>query len=439
MSIELITGFLFLSLFILIFLGLPLAFVLGSVSIVFSYFLWGPESIYLVASRTSGTLFSFIMLAVPLFMFMANMLERSGIAEDLYAAMHVWMGPIRGGLAAGTVCICTLFAAMSGVSAAAVLTMGLIAVPAMLKRHYDQDIVLGSVVAGGALGQLIPPSVLMVIYGSIAGVSVGKLFMGGIFPGLMLAVLFISYILLRSFIQKDLCPSLPAKERAEITFKEKLVTLRHVILPGLLVISVLGSMFAGIATPSEAAGVGAFGSIVCAIILRRFTWKKLKVACQKTLTSSAMVMWIMIGSNMFVSVYFAVGGANFVQNNLTGLDVNPWIILFGMQFTIFMLGCVMDPTGILLLCTPLFVPIITELGFNPLWYGVLVIVNLEMAYITPPFGYNLFYLKSVVPENVSMGQIYRSVWPFVILQAVGLILCMLFPKIILYLPLHTIK
>ncbi len=434
MSIELITLVLFIALFALIFLGIPLAFALGSVSIIFTFIFLGPNFLYLLASRTSGAMFNYVMIAVPLFMFMANVLEKSGLADDLYHAFHLWMGPLRGGLAIGTVLICTAMAAMSGVSAAAVLTMGIIAVPAMLKRGYDKSMVLGSTMAGGALGQLIPPSVLMVVYGGMAGVSVGKMFMGGVFPGLVLSGLFILYIAIRCFFQDNLGPALPQEERDKITWAMKFKALKAIILPSLLIISVLGSIFKGVATPTEAAAIGAFGSVVCGLIYRRMSWDLLKAASINTLKSSCMVMWIMIGSLLFVSFYFGVGGADFVKETLMGLRVSRWTIIFGMQLTIFFLGCLMDPAGIVLLCTPLYIPIIKALGFDPLWFGVLFIVNLEMSYLTPPFGYNLFYMKSIAPEGVTMADIYRSVFPFVCLQATGLALCMIFPQLILWLP-----
>ncbi|MFH1933583.1 MAG: TRAP transporter large permease subunit [Pseudomonadota bacterium] len=434
MSIEMITLLLLLSLFLLIFTGLPLAFALGSVALIFSYIFMGPDSLFLLASRTRSTMFIYVMIAVPLFMFMASILDKSGLADDLYAAFLIWMGPIRGGLAMGTVVICTLMAAMSGVSAAAVLTMGIIALPAMLKRGYDKSLALGSITAGGALGQLIPPSILMVIYGGVAGVSVGKLFMGGVLPGLLLAGLFITYIGIRAFLQKGIAPALPKEERREITWRKKLASLKAIILPAMLIFGVLGSIFMGIATPTEAAAIGAGGSIICGLIHRRLTWEIIRTACFNTLKSTCMVMWIMMGSMLFVSFYFSIGGADFVKETLLGIGLNRWFIIFGMQAVLFVLGCMLDPSGIVLLCTPLFLPIVEALGFDPLWFGVLFIVNLEMAYLTPPFGYNLFYLKSVVSEDITMGDIYRSVWPFVLLQMIGLTCCMIFPQIILWLP-----
>jgi tripartite ATP-independent transporter DctM subunit len=312
--------------------------------------------------------------------------------------------------------------------------MGIIALPAMLKRGYDKSISLGSITAGGALGQLIPPSILMVIYGGVAGVSVGKLFMGGVFPGLLLAGLFILYIAIRSYLQKGIAPAMPKKERMQITWSQKFISLKSIILPALLIIGVLGSIFMGIATPTEAAAIGAGGSLLCGLIHRRLSWDIIQTACLSTLRSTCMVMWIMMTSMVFVSFYFSVGGADFVKETLIGMEVNRWFIIIGMQAVLFILGCLLDPSGIVLLCTPLFLPIVKALGFDPLWFGVLFIVNLEMAYLTPPFGYNLFYLKSVVPDDVTMGDIYRSVWPFVVLQMVALIICMIFPQVILWLP-----
>jgi tripartite ATP-independent transporter DctM subunit len=224
------------------------------------------------------------------------------------------------------------------------------------------------------------------------------------------------------------------KERREITWGQKIASLKSIILPGLLIIGVLGSIFKGIATPTEAAAIGAGGSIICGLIHRRLTWEIIRTACFNTLKSTSMVMWIMIGYMLFVSFYFSIGGADFVKETLLGIGVNRWFIIFGMQAVLFVLGCLLDPSGIVLLCTPLFLPIVEALGFDPLWFGVLFIVNLEMAYLTPPFGYNLFYLKSVVSEDITMGDIYRSVWPFVVLQMIGLTVCMIFPQIILWLP-----
>ena len=432
MSIELITILIFGFVVVGLALGLPLAFALGGVAVVFTFFLWGPEALYMVASRTFGVMSAFILVAIPLFIFMANVLERSGSAEDLYSMMYHWMGPLRGGLAMGTVVICTLFAAMAGISGAATVTMGLIALPSMLKRHYDKNIAVGCIAAGGALGILIPPSVIMIIYALMAGVSVGKMFLGGIFPGLVLATLFIVYIGIRCAIQRDLGPVVPPEER--VGWREKLISIRAVIIPVLLVIGVLGSIFTGIASPSEAAAIGATGSLLSAAIYRRLNWKMLKEAWYRTLKLNVMIMWIVVGASLFTAAYTAIGAPELIKTILMEMPGGRWGILIGIQATFFILGMFLDPTGIVLITTPIFVPIIKTLGFDPIWFGILFVINMEMAYLTPPFGFNLFYMKGVVPKGITMGDIYRSIVPFVGLQLVGLIICMIFPQIALVLP-----
>ena len=432
MSIELITILIFGSVVVGLALGLPLAFALGGVAVVFTFFLWGPEALYMVASRTFGVMSAFILVAIPLFIFMANVLERSGSAEDLYSMMYHWMGPLRGGLAMGTVVICTLFAAMAGISGAATVTMGLIALPSMLKRHYDKNIAVGCIAAGGALGILIPPSVIMIIYALMAGVSVGKMFLGGIFPGLILATLFIVYIGIRCAFQRQLGPVVPPEER--VGWREKLISIRAVIIPVLLVIGVLGSIFTGIASPSEAAAIGATGSLLSAAIYRRLNWKMLKEAWYRTLKLNVMIMWIVVGASLFTAAYTAIGAPELIKTILMEMPGGRWGILIGIQATFFILGMFLDPTGIVLITTPIFVPIIKTLGFDPIWFGILFVINMEMAYLTPPFGFNLFYMKGVVPKGITMGDIYRSIVPFVVLQLVGLIICMIFPQIALVLP-----
>jgi len=435
MGIETITILLFASLFVLIFIGVPLAFALGAVTIFFSIFLWGPESLFLLPTRTCEVMFNYILIALPLFIFMGGILEKSGIADDMYHAMHIWMGPLRGGLVVGTVMICVAFAAMSGVSAAAVITMGTLALPAMLKRQYNKHIAMGAIMAGGALGQLIPPSLLLILYGAMSSLSVGKLFLGGVLPGLLLAGLFIIYTLVRSALNKNFCPAMPKKERENISTREKIISIRGIILPVLLIIAVLGSIFTGIATPTEAAGIGATGSILCGLIYRKLSINLIKSVCIQTMKATCMVAWIMIGSLMFVSLYFTVGGDNFVNGLLVGSGMNRWVVMIIIQFVLIVLGCMMDPGGVVMLCTPIFIPIITALGFDPLWFGVLFIINLEMAYLTPPFGYNLFYMKAIVPaQTASMIDIYKAVIPFLLIDVIGLALCMVFPEIITWLP-----
>lgn len=429
--VELVTILLFASLIVILVSGLPLSFGIGAVGIIFAFFIWGPEKLSFIVSSTSAITTNYTLLSLPLFIFMANMLERSGVADDLYNMMHKLFGPVRGGLGIGTVLICTIMAAMSGISAAAVVTMGVIALPAMLKRGYDRKMTIGCIAAGGALGQLIPPSAIMITYAFWANESVGRMFLGGIIPGLILSALFITYISVRCFFNPQLGPPLPLEER--VSLAEKIRSSKAVILPALLIVAVLGSMFAGLATATESAAVGAFGSVICAVLNRRFTWENLKSASYGTLWLVCMILWIMISVSCFTNVFITVGGSTFVSKSILELELNRWVILAGMQLVWFILGCLIDPLGILMITVPVFVPVIRELGFDSLWFGVLFVVNMEMSFLTPPFGFNLFYLRNLIPD-VAMEVIYGSVWPFIIIQAIGLVTVMIYPPFILWLP-----
>jgi len=433
-GIEALTVLAFAGLLITVFLGVPLVFALGTVALVITYFFWGPASLFLIGNQVVGMIFNYTLISVPFFLFMANVLARSGIADDFYDAMYKWMGPLRGGLAMGTIIICALIAAMSGVSAVGVVTMGTIALPAMLKRGYHKNIAVGTILAGGALGQLIPPSLLAIIFSSMANLSVGKIFLAGATPGILLMGLFILYVAIRCGINRNLGPPLPEEERRSITMRDKLVSLKVVLPATLLVAGVLGSLFAGIASPTESAAVGALGSLLVAAANRRLTWEAVLASCRQTMVSSTMVIWIAISSLMFVSVYAALGGDSFVREAIEVAGVGRWEVIIAMMAIIFLLGMVMDPVGILFLTVPIFLPIVESMGFDPIWFGALVIINLEMAYLTPPFGYNLFILKSVAPPNVSTLDMYKAVPAFVALQALGLTICILFPEVITWLP-----
>jgi tripartite ATP-independent transporter DctM subunit len=432
MNVELATILLFGGFIGLIALGLPLVFSLGSVAVIGTYFLWGPHALAMVGMRTFGSANSFVLIAVPLFIFMGCMLERSGIASALYDMMYKWMGGIRGGLATGTVLICGVFAAMVGVSGASTVTMGVVALPSMLARGYDKCMSVGCIAAGGALGVLIPPSVLMIVLGLYANVSIGALFLGGIGAGVLLMVLFIAWITVASFVDPTLAPVVPKAERAP--WGEKLVALKAVILPIGLIFLVIGSIVSGAATTTEAAGVGAFGAMLCSAIYGQLTWKALSESARTTLRLSCMVIWIVFAASIFTALYTAVGAQSMVRELLSLLPGGKWGVLVGMQVIWFVLGCLLDPIGIMIITVPLFFPLAVSLGFDPVWFGVLFVVNMEMAYLTPPFGFNLFYMRGVAPPSVTMGDIYRSVVPFVAMQALGLVLLVAFPEIITALP-----
>lgn len=415
---------------LLLCLGVPIAFTLCGIATIGILCTWGLNGLLLLFNDAYGESSSFLLSAIPLFIFMANMLKSSGMGDDLYEVVYRWMGKLRGGLAVGTVLICALFAAMAGVSSVATVSMGLIALPSMLKRGYQKELAIGCISAAGALGILIPPSIIMVLYGATAEVSVGKLFIGGVVPGIVMSLFFVVYILIRAWLNPKLAPGVPES----FAFSEKLVVLKGVLLPLGLIVLVLGVIYFGICTPTEAAAVGAFGAMGCAMAYRKLTWTKLRDSLWSTMKTNAMIFWLIIGATAFTHflAYSEIQGL--IHQTVLSLDVSPWMILITIQIIYFILGMFLDPAGILMLTTPIFVPIITKLGFDPLWFGILFVVNMEMAYITPPFGFNLFIMKAIVPPQIKMMDIYRSVYPFVILQAICLLLVMMFPQLATWLP-----
>lgn len=432
MSIEALTLLFFGSLLLFIFLGVPLAFVLGGVSVVFLYFTWGFDSFYMVVSQIWGTMNSFTLVAIPLFVFMAMILERTGVAKDLFRTMHLWFGGIRGGLAIGTLIICAIFAAMVGISGAAVVAMGTIALPAMLARGYDKNMALGVINTGGGWGILIPPSILMILYALISGVSVGKMFAAGVGPGLMLILLTATYILVKSHLRPDLAPALPPEERG--TLKEKILALRSIALPIIIVVMVLGSIIGGITTPTEAAAMGVLGALISALVYRKLTFGLITEASLRTFKLTGMIMWILFSAHAFSAAYQSMGAQALIEGFMMMIPGGDWGIIIAMMFILFLLGMVLDPVGIMLITLPVFLPIVNAMGFDPVWFGLLFVLMMEIAYMTPPFGFNLFYLKGIVPPGITMKDIYRSVTPFVIIELIGLGLLMIFPQIVLYLP-----
>ncbi|RBW51839.1 TRAP transporter large permease subunit [Marinobacter sp. F3R11] len=432
MSIEILTLLFFGSLLFFLLLGLPLAFVLGGVSVVFLYFTWGFDSFYMVASQIWGTMESFTLVAIPLFVFMAMVLERTGVAKDLYRMMHLWFGGLRGGLAIGTLVICAVFAAMVGISGAAVVAMGTIALPSMLERGYDRKMALGVINTGGGWGILIPPSILMILYALITGVSVGQMFAAGIMPGVLLMVLTVIYILVRSTLQPHLAPALPPEERG--TWSEKLRALRAVLLPIGVVFMVLGSIIGGITTPTEAAAMGVLGSLISAAVYRQLKWSILQEAAIRTFKLTGMIMWILFAAHAFSAAYQSMGAQDLIEGMMQHIPGGPWGIIIAMMIIIFFLAMVLDPVGIMLITLPVFMPIVKSLGFDPIWFGILFVINMEIGYKTPPFGFNLFYLKGVVPPGITMKDIYTSVIPFVIIEILAIAIIMVFPQIATWLP-----
>ncbi len=433
MSPILIVLLMFLCLMFLFFaFGAPIAFVLGAVGVSFFYILLGPQRLLVLPNGIFETFTDEILIAIPLFIMIGNLLDKSGIADDMFEFIYKWLGPLRGGLAVGTVLVCVIIAAIVGIVGAATVTMGLIALPAMLKRGYSRNIAIGCISGGGALGFLIPPSVTMIVYCSVTGISVGQMFMGGVVPGAMLAGLYIIYIFIRSAIQPDLCPAIPKEERA--TWSEKLLAVKNLILPILLILSIMGTVFFGLATPTEAAALGALVAFLIVIIHGKMTWDVFTGSIYRTAVLGSMVLWIIIGVLSFSAVINTLGLAAVLTRMIESFGLNPYTVIIMMMLSLFLLGMLMDDLPIIMITAPLYVPIVTALGFDPLWYGILFILNMQMAYLTPPFGFVLFYMKGVVPPEISMGDIYKSVGPFVALQAIGLILVLLFPQLALWLP-----
>ena len=412
--------------------GLPMAFALASSSIVVAWIFVGPMSLPFVATNIFGMMSSMVLVAMPLFIFMACVLEKCGVAHALYDFMQQLLGSIRGGLSMGTVLICTLIAAMSGVTTTGVVTMGIIALPIMLKHGYSKSIAIGPILAGGALGILIPPSVSLIIYGMIARVSIGRLFAAGIIPGLMLSFLFLSYIGIRCYFQPHLAPALPLDQR--VSFKEKILLAKGLILPVLLIFAVLGSIFLGIASPTEAAAVGAVGALVSAAINRQLNWQMVKEAGYRTMAVTGMIMWILFGTSCFTSIFFRTGGTQLVQDAIIGAGLDPIHFFLIALVIMISFGFFVDEITEMMITLPILLPIVIELGYDPVWFGILFMVEEEMDYLTPPFGFTLFYLKGVAPPEVSMGDIYRSIIPFVAIQFIVMLLILFFPQITLWLP-----
>jgi tripartite ATP-independent transporter DctM subunit len=427
MSIVLLIG---------IFVGHYTAFTLGGLAVLFGLTLWGDTNVlYLFGQTFNGMMTNFILVAVPLFIFMGCLMERSGIADMLFSSLHLLLGGVRGGLAVATIIISTLFAASTGIIAASISTMAVLALPAMISRNYNPELSVGTVMSGGCLGILIPPSIMLIIYGVTAGESVGKLYAGAVFPGLILSGLYITYALVVCGINPKLGPPLPLKERNAIPWSQKLIsTLISLVPPIGLIFAALGSIIAGMATPTEAAAVGALGTIIIAAIYRKLTWAVIREACLTTLKTTSMVLWIVAGALCFAAVLMGLECGKAVEEFMLGLGLNRYVVLMMMMLILFILGCIMDWTEIILITVPIFGPIIAALKFDPLWFGIVFCVNLQMAFLTPPFGYALFFMRGLAPPGVTIYHIYRSIIPFLILQAIGLILVIIFPQTVLWLP-----
>jgi len=441
MGSDVIAIGMFVSLLIAVFLGFPLGITLGGLAAIFGLLAYGPGALFIFANKTYGLMTNYVLVAIPLFILMAQFLDKSGIADELYGAMYVIFGPVKGGLALATIVVSTVLAATTGIIGASVVAMGLLAAPAMLKRGYQKELTAGVITAGGTLGILIPPSIMLVVYGGLIDMSVGKLFMAAFLPGLLLSFLYMVYTFVYcNFINKNAGPAI-SKEENRYTLSEKMgMVLKSMVPPMILILAVLGSIAFGVATPTEAAGLGSLGALLIAAANKKVNWKMLMDAGYSTVKITSMVMLIFVGANFFTSIFMGIGGGDAFTSLLFSISTNKWIVLAMMMFILFILGMFVDWLGILLLCVPIFTPIaVNKLGFDPLFFAMLVCINLQMSFLTPPFGYALFYLRGVAPPGMTLKHIYKGIVPFVVMQMIGLVLCILFPKIILWLPSITIK
>jgi len=434
MSPEFITIGMFVGLLIGLFMGHHLAFVLGGLAVIFGYLGWGPSSFYMFINQTWGIMDNYILVCIPLFILMAQLLDQSGVAEELFNTMLYLFGPIRGGLAVAVVVVSTLFGACTGIIGASVVTMGLLGMPVMLKYNYNKRLASGAICAGGSLGILIPPSIMLVVMADQGALSVGKLFAGAVIPGLILSGLYIGYILVRCWIKPQDGPALSLEERQAVS-KTQLtkMIIKTMIPPMILILGVLGSIFAGIATPTEAAGVGAVLAFAMTVAYGRFSLSGLKTAVVNTAKTTSMVIIILVGAACFSSIFMGSGGGEVVKNFIFGIGFGKWGTFVVMMIILFFLGMFIDWIGIIMITFPIFLPIARELGFDKVWFVVTMAVMLQDSFLTPPFGYALFYLRGVAPPEVTTGDIYWGAFPFWRLMELGLIIVVVWPATITWL------
>ncbi len=440
MSAEFIAIGMFAGLLIGLFLGHPLAFVLGGLAVIFGYLGWGPTCFFMFINQTFGVMDNYILVAIPLFVFMAQLLDQSGVADQLFSTMRYLFGPIRGGIAVAVVVVSTLFGACTGIIGASVVTMGLLAMPVLLKYGYNKRLSCGSICAGGTLGILIPPSIMLVVMADQGSVSVGKLFAGAVIPGLILSTLYILYILIRCWIKPQDGPAISKEELAEVTKGEiAVMVVKSLIPPMILIIGVLGSIFMGVATPTEAAGVGAFIAFIMTVVYGKFTWEGLLRAMVNTARTTSMVILVLVSASCFSSVFMGSGGGDVVQDLILGAELGKWGTFIIMMVILFFLGMFIDWIGIILISFPLFLPMAADMGFDKIWFIVIIAVMLQDSFLTPPFGYALFYLKGVAPPEISTSDVYWGAFPFWRLMELGLIICVVWPESITWLPSLLIK
>ena len=421
------------SLLLLLVIGVHLAFALGIVAVAFATAFFGWDSLLLISARIYGMSTVYILVAVPLFLLMASIMDKSGVARDLYDAMSIWAGGLRGGVAVMTLFAAVFMAATTGIIGGEIILLGLVALPQMLRLGYDQRLAIGTICAGGSLGTMIPPSIVLIFFGLTASVSIGELFIAVIFPGLLLAAFYVVYVLVRCRLNPDLGPPLPVEQR-DIPIRAKLAMLKGLVLPLFIAFSVLGSIYLGIAAVAEAAAVGVLGTIFAAWVRGKLSWQLLRESVQQAMTTCGLLLWLTFGATALIGVYNLLGGIRFVHDFMVALPFEPLVIILIMMSVLLVLGLFMDWIGILLLTMPIFAPIIESLGYDLIWFGILFCMNMQVSFLSPPFGPAAFYLKGVAPPTISLQEIYRSLWPFMLMQIAAIFLVIVFPDIALWLP-----
>jgi tripartite ATP-independent transporter DctM subunit len=423
----------FPALFVLIFLGFPVAFSLIGVAFVFGVITFGDAAFFQFTQKIEDVASNFVLAAVPLFVFMGSMLERSGIAEQLFSAVHLWTRRLPGGLAVGTVVMCIIFAASTGVIGATETVVGLLAIPAMMKYSYSKSLISGTICAGGSLGTIIPPSVVVVVLGPVANVSIGDLMVGMIFPGLILSALYIVYIVALCLIRPEAGPRV--READDIALAEKLIITAKALLPPLVMIfAVLGSIMLGWAAPTEAAAIGAAGAFVLTVLYGRFTLQTFWQAMMKTIIVTSMIMFILMAGSLFTGVYVAAGGMGIMRGLINALEIGPWGLLAVFLALVFIAGFFLEWISILLIFVPLFMPFVLQGGFEPVWFCMLILVMIQTSYLTPPMAPAIFYLRGVAPGSITLMDMYRGVVPFIVIQIITLGIVITFPQTALWLP-----
>ncbi len=435
MDSTLIVLLMFVAFLLVLMLGMPLTWSLGGLSVIFGVLFWGDIQILNIFIRSViRTTTSISYVCIPLFIFMGAVLEKSGSADRLFDSLYVVMGRLKGGLALSTIIISALMGAATGIIGASITIMAMLALPAMMKYRYNQKMACGVVMSAGSLGTLIPPSVILVIYGSLANISIAKLFAGGIGAGLLLAALYGIYVLITSHLNPEYGPPISKEESEKYSTMQKITMIVASILPTLaLIVVVLGSILLGAATPNEAAALGSVGAILISIIYKTFSWDIIKNACYSTLKTTSMIMMIILSASMFTSVFLGLGGGKVVEQMVLLIGTDKWVVFTTVVVIIIIMGMILDSYGVLLIGVPLFTPIIYSFGFDPIWFGIVFALLIQVSVLSPPFAYAVFYLKGIVPD-IPLSTMYRAVLPFLALQILAIIIVCIFPNIILYFP-----